>query len=104
MPSTTETSTPPQPTGTFQIHYFATAASYTRKQTECLPAPLPLSKLFGVLEQRYPGIKEKVLVSCGVSLGMEYVDVNEDDDDDDGDATMINPGDEVGIIPPVSSG
>lgn len=99
MPSTTETSTPPQPTGTFQIHYFATAASYTRKQTECLPAPLPLSKLFGVLEQRYPGIKEKVLVSCGVSLGMEYVDVNDDDD-----VTMINPGDEVGIIPPVSSG
>lgn len=33
---------------------------------------------------------------------MEYVDVNEDDDDDD--VTMINPGDEVGIIPPVSSG
>lgn len=40
-----------------------------------------------------------MLVSCGVSLGMEYVDVNDDDD-----VTMINPGDEVGIIPPVSSG
>ncbi|KAL1855062.1 hypothetical protein Plec18170_004476 [Paecilomyces lecythidis] len=95
-------------TGTFQIHYFASAASYTQKQTESLPAPLPLSKLFSVLEERHPGIREKVLVSCGVSLGMEYVDVEELEKEEQQDArrerVMIKPGDEIGIIPPVSSG
>lgn len=46
-----------------------------------------------------------MLVSCGVSLGMEYVDVNDNDNGGSGgEGVMINPGDEVGIIPPVSSG
>ncbi|EEH36419.1 molybdopterin synthase small subunit CnxG [Paracoccidioides lutzii Pb01] len=99
--------TPP----TFQIHYFATASSYTKKQTETLPAPLPLSKLFDLLESRYPGIKEKVLVSCAVSVGLEYVDVDADVVNVDGkerkdarDVRIIGPGEEVAIIPPVSSG
>ncbi|PYH94155.1 Molybdopterin synthase sulfur carrier subunit [Aspergillus ellipticus CBS 707.79] len=85
---------------TFQIHYFASASTYTGKQTEHLAAPLPLSQLFDTLEALYPGIREKVLVSCGVSLGEEYVDVN----GDDGSVVVIGPGDEVAIIPPVSSG
>ncbi|EEH48271.1 uncharacterized protein PADG_04355 [Paracoccidioides brasiliensis Pb18] len=96
---------------TFQIHYFSTASSYTKKQTESLPAPLPLSKLFDLLESRYPGIKEKVLVSCAVSVGLEYVDVDADVVNVDGkerkdarDVRMIGPGEEVAIIPPVSSG
>ncbi|GAD98405.1 conserved hypothetical protein [Paecilomyces variotii No. 5] len=93
-------------TGTFQIHYFATAASFTQKQTESLAAPLPLWKLFSVLEERYPGIREKVLVSCGVSLGMEYVDVEELEKEGGkegvGEGVVIKPGDEVGIIPPVT--
>ncbi|OJD09485.1 hypothetical protein ACJ73_10277 [Blastomyces percursus] len=107
---------------TFQIYYFSTASAYTKKQTESLPAPLPLPKLFDLLESRYPGIKEKVLVSCAVSVGLEYVDVD-GDGDGDGDVTkadgeegggggeqqdkevrMIAPGEEVAIIPPVSSG
>ncbi|KAE8149886.1 Cys/Met metabolism PLP-dependent enzyme-domain-containing protein [Aspergillus avenaceus] len=81
---------------TFQIHYFSTATTYTGKNTEALPAPLPLTHLFDVLESKYPGIKEKILASCGVSLNEEYVDVN-----DDG---VIEAGSEVAIIPPVSSG
>ncbi|OAX80588.1 hypothetical protein ACJ72_05077 [Emergomyces africanus] len=97
---------------TFQIHYFSTASAYTRKQTESLPAPLPLPKLFDLLESRYPGIKEKVLVSCAVSVGLEYVDVDVDvrnvdgkkEDVDPADVRVIGPGEEVGIIPPVSSG
>ncbi|CAK41042.1 hypothetical protein ASPNIDRAFT_50306 [Aspergillus niger ATCC 1015] len=83
---------------TFQIHYFASASTYTGKQTERLPAPLPLPQLFDTLESMYPGIKEKVLTSCGVSLGDEYVDVEADIQ------VMIHPGDEVAVIPPVSSG
>ncbi|PWY62718.1 molybdopterin synthase sulfur carrier subunit [Aspergillus eucalypticola CBS 122712] len=84
---------------TFQIHYFASASTYTGKQTERLPAPLPLPRLFDTLESMYPGIKEKVLSSCGVSLGDEYVDVEAD-----GEVVVIKPGDEVAVIPPVSSG
>lgn len=91
----------PQP-NTFQIHYFSSASSYTNKQTEYLPAPLPLKKLFETLEGMYPGIREKVLRSCGVSLGLEYVDI--EDGDGDGEERVIMAGEEVGIIPPVSSG
>jgi molybdopterin synthase sulfur carrier subunit len=94
---------------TFHIYYFASASSYTKKDTETLPAPLPLSDLFAVLENRYPGIRERVLRSCGVSLGLEYVDVEEAErgksaGKEEGPVVVIRAGDEVGIIPPVSSG
>ncbi|KGO69821.1 Molybdopterin synthase/thiamin biosynthesis sulfur carrier, beta-grasp [Penicillium italicum] len=79
---------------TFTIHYFATASQYTSKNTESLPAPLKLSALFGELEQRYPGIVQKVLSTCGVSLNGEYVDVEEDTE------VVIQAGGEVAIIPP----
>ncbi|KAL1964538.1 hypothetical protein VTN77DRAFT_6835 [Rasamsonia byssochlamydoides] len=113
-PHTTENHPPapaePKATGTFQIHYFASAASYTKKDTEALPAPLPLRHLFSLLEEKYPGIRERVLRSCSVSLGLEYVDVDEEDNDGDEGGSgssrgiVIQAGDEVGIIPPVSSG
>jgi molybdopterin converting factor small subunit len=90
---------------TFQIHYFASASTYTGKNTERLPAPLPLSSLFNTLEALYPGIKEKVLVSCSVSLGDEYVDVEVDGGAEGSErSVVIGDGDEVAIIPPVSSG
>ncbi|PGH32253.1 hypothetical protein GX50_04984 [[Emmonsia] crescens] len=93
---------------TFQIHYFSTASAYTKKQTESLPAPLPLPKLFDLLESRYPGIKEKVLEGCAVSVGLDYVDVDVINVDgkevEQDEVRMIGPGEEVAIIPPVSSG
>lgn len=85
-------------TETFTIHYFATASQYTSKNTESLPAPLPLSALFPLLEEHYPGITEKVLCSCGVSVEGEYVDVELDKD------LLILGQQEVAVIPPVSSG
>jgi molybdopterin converting factor small subunit len=88
----------------FQIIYFSTASSYTGKQTEILPAPLPLNKLFDLLEERYPGIRGKVLASCAVTLDLEYVEIDDGVEDKDRVPVMIKPGDEVGIIPPVSSG
>lgn len=90
----------------FQIHYFAAASSYTQRETERLPAPTPLSRLFPLLEEKYPGIREKVLSSCSVALGGEYVDIDLDSgvgNAEDKDR-VIAPGDEVAIIPPVSSG
>lgn len=82
----------------FQIYYFSTASSYTNKNTEALPAPLPLAQLFDTLESRYPGIREKVLQSCGVSVGDEYVDI-EEAEQSQGEGRVIQTGDEVAIIP-----
>lgn len=83
-----------QESETFTIHYFAAATTHTSKNTELLPAPLPLSDLFPELERRYPGFE--VLKASAVSLNGGYVD--------EGENVVIRVGDEVAIIPPVSSG
>jgi molybdopterin converting factor small subunit len=93
-------STSKAPAGHFTILYFATASSHTSVDSEYLPAPLALSKLFDELEQRYAGITEKVLGSCLVTVNLEYVDVPEEGNSE----VVIKEGDEVAIIPPVSSG
>jgi len=85
------------PEGKFKLLYFAAASSFTKKQTEELPAPLRISDLFSELDKKYPGMKAKVLDSCAVTVNLEYVDLEEN-------STVIKDGDEVGIIPPVSSG
>ncbi|KAI8159146.1 Molybdopterin synthase sulfur carrier subunit [Colletotrichum sp. SAR 10_70] len=85
----------------FNVLFFASAGSFTSKQSDVFPAPLPLKKLFDILEERYSGIKEKVLESCLVTVNLEYVDIP---GPEDGDRPDIQAGDEVAIIPPVSSG
>ena len=87
--------------GTFTLLLFAAAQTYAGTSSLSLPAPMPLSQLFPALEARFAGITQKVLGSCAVSLNLEYVDVPEEGSKDD---TVIQVGDEVGIIPPVSSG
>jgi len=88
----------PTPTGTFKILYFAYASSHTKKSEELLPAPMQLSELFETLDKKYPRMKEKVLESCMVTVNLEYVDM------DTSEEKELKAGDEVGIIPPVSSG
>jgi molybdopterin converting factor small subunit len=88
------------PAGHFTILYFASASSYTSKSSESLLAPLPLSKLFETLDEKYNGMKVKVLESCLVTVNLEYVDIPEDAASE----PVIQEGDEVAIIPPVSSG
>lgn len=87
----------------FRILYFASAASFARKSSDTLPAPMPITNLFGALETKYPGIREAVLDSCAVTVNLEYVDVEEEDGGEKG-SVVIKVGDEVAIIPPVSSG
>ena len=93
------------PPGHFSILYFASASSFTGKAGEILQAPLNVDRLYDVLEDRYSGIKDQILSSCSVTINLHYVDVL-DNTDDDGDMEhkIIKEGDEVAIIPPVSSG
>lgn len=90
------------PAGHFTILYFAAASTFAGKTTEYLPAPLHVCDLFAKLDDTYPGIKEKVLGSCAITINLEYVDL--DEDGAVGSDREIKEGDEVAIIPPVSSG
>ena len=97
-------STPLDPSpGHFRILYFASVKDLTQRDSENMTAPLPLSKLFETLEQKYNGLKmSRILESCLVTVNLEYVDVAGNAVTDK--ETIINDGDEVALIPPVSSG
>ncbi|KAH0541637.1 hypothetical protein GP486_008699, partial [Trichoglossum hirsutum] len=98
--------------GHFTLLYFASASSFTEKDSETFQAPLSLLGLFNELEKKYPGIRDKVLCRCAVTINLKYVDVDigsdGGEDEPDGhtseDALIIKGGDEVALIPPVSSG
>lgn len=100
------TMAPKPPKGHFNILYFASAGSYTGKNVEALPAPLPLKKLFATLEGRYQGIGASVLDHSLVTINLTYVEVpsSEDGEAEEVEEVIIHEGDEVAIIPPVSSG
>ena len=91
------------PAGHFSILYFASATSYTHKQHEFFPSPVQLAQLPDLLEKQYPGIKETVLGSCALTVNLDYVDVEEESQKGE-QGLVIREGDEVAIIPPVSSG
>ena len=90
--------------GHFRLLYFASAASFTRQESDEFPAPLPTKELFKLLEHKYPGITKSVLASSAVTVNLDYVDMDEADDTTNSEATVIQELDEVAIIPPVSSG
>jgi molybdopterin synthase sulfur carrier subunit len=99
--------------GYFTLLYFASASSFTKKDSERFQAPLPLPKLFDILEERYPGIKDKVLCYCAVTINLNYMDLDITGGERNKtkwvepvieDAAVIKEGDEVALIPPVSSG
>ena len=100
-------STKPRP-GHFRILYFASASSFTGQTSDDLPAPLPVTDLFDVLEKKYPGFHKQVLCCCAVTINLNYVDLDEYKDGDSSrvhaQESFIREADEVAIIPPVSSG
>ena len=85
----------------YRILYFGAASTYTGKASEYLPAAVPITDLFAQLENVYPGITPKVLRTCLVSVNLEYVNVDVEEGEEE---FVIEEGDEVCIIPPVSSG
>ena len=96
---------PKPPPGHFILLYFASASSFTGKTAEIFQAPINLKDLFDFLEAKYSGIKDRVLDSCAVTVNLHYVDIVDDDEgSQEPPHRIISEGDEVGIIPPVSSG
>lgn len=96
---------PRPPEGHFNVLYFASASSFTSKEYDTFPAPLSVGGLFNALEEKYSGIRGKVLGSCLVTVNLNYVDTPSiDDQDASNPGRIIQEGDEVAIIPPVSSG
>ena len=60
---------------------------------------MALIELYNHLEKLYPGLKKYVLDSCALTVNEEYVDSHDNDSN-----MTLHEGDEVAIIPPVSSG
>ncbi|KPI42719.1 putative UTP--glucose-1-phosphate uridylyltransferase [Cyphellophora attinorum] len=101
--------------GTFNLLLFASASTFCNNlESLSLPAPTTLPQLFNTLESHFPGIKKKVLRSSAITVNLEYVDFEVDSEGsvtkvggvegkEDGDV-VIRRGDEVGVVPPVSSG
>ncbi|KEF56986.1 uncharacterized protein A1O9_07176 [Exophiala aquamarina CBS 119918] len=129
--STTTTTTTKTAGGgkeTFTLLLFATAASYTDTESLSLPGPTTLGDVFQTLETRFPGFLRKILAGAAVTLNLEYVDVGFPQGEADSESelesqaeamawpwaewkstlegwgTAVKIGDEVGVIPPVSSG
>lgn len=96
-------SAPRAPAGQFTVLYFASSSSYTHKQHDFFSGPLLLSQVPDLLEKRYPGIKEKILGSCALTVNLDYVDMEEEAGKGE-QGLVVQAGDEIAIIPPVSSG
>jgi molybdopterin synthase sulfur carrier subunit len=92
------------PPGCFTLLYFAAASSYVDKSFEHLQAPLAATELFVELEKKHPGIKDKILDSCALTVNLDYVDLEDELAKSPEVRLVIKEGDEVAIIPPVSSG
>lgn len=101
-PTTNNSSTTTK--STFTLLLFASAGTYAGQDSITLPAPMPLSRLFSTLESKFTGITAKVLESSAVTVNLDYVDMPTGGAEGENQGLVIKQGDEVAIIPPVSSG
>lgn len=98
--------------GKLTLLLFASASTFAGGlETLTLPAPTTLREVFTALETRFPGMTKRVLAGAAVTVNLEYVDFEIEELERRGEGESregldmpLNPGDEVGIIPPVSSG
>lgn len=90
---------------TFTLLLFASAQSYCDDTDSMqLQAPTTLKGALEELERKFPGFGEKILKSSQIAVNLDYVDWTWDQREIKGAAVTIQPGDEVGIVPPVSAG
>jgi molybdopterin synthase sulfur carrier subunit len=100
--------------GLCTVLFFAAASTYTTQESTTLRGGVSLRQLLADLETKFPGFTSKIISGSAITVNLEYVDFNVDElskgnaadekDAADGLGMIVQPGDEVGIIPPVSSG
>jgi molybdopterin synthase sulfur carrier subunit len=95
--------------GTFTVLLFASASSFASDtESLVLNAPSSLREVVAELEARWPRISEKVLRGCAWCVNLEYVDFDVQVGNGEGKGgeaeVVIEAGDEVAVVPPVSSG
>jgi molybdopterin converting factor small subunit len=77
------------------IEYYGPSTQYTSVKEERVSL-FSLKELFQHWDSVYEGFSEYVRQSCGLTINLEYVDLNE--------SVKLDDSDEVAVIPPVSSG
>jgi molybdopterin converting factor small subunit len=80
----------------FTVLYFGPLKSLTGKSSETIGSDITITQLLSHLATAYEDVQ--LIKSCAVSVNLEYVDSEEYDQ------TTLKNGDEVALIPPVSSG
>lgn len=95
----------------FSLLYFGPLADLAGQQKEVVEITttmaasnegLTISELYKYVGSRHGDSAAILLDSCAVAVNMEYLE--EDTETGSSNAIVIRPGDEVAIIPPVSSG
>jgi len=97
---------------TFTVLLFASASTYAGGvETLHFRGPTTLAEIFVTLETKFPGFTDKILKSSAVTVDLEYVEFEIDDGKQREDTISgqgldrtVQPGSELAIIPPVSSG
>ena len=92
-------------TATIQVLVPTPLRRYTEGQAKVTAAGATVADLLTDLDNRYPGLKERICESDGQIRRFVNVFVNGDNVRDGlGAATALKPGDEVGIIPAMAGG
>lgn len=79
------------------IEYFGPSKDFTKKTSEQVSDIITLQNLYDHLTLTYSReFQSYVQQNCGITLNYEYIDRNQD--------IRFKDGDEICIIPPVSSG
>ena len=92
-------------TATIQVLIPTPLRRYTEGQAKVAASGGTLADLLSDLDERYPGLKERICEDDGQIRRFVNVFVNGDNvRDGQGAATALKPGDEVGIIPAMAGG
>lgn len=81
------------------VEYYGPSTSFTLgAKSETVDNVQCLDDLFQHWDRNFKGLSEYVRQSCGLTVNLEYIDIELKDQ------IILDKNDEVAIIPPVSSG
>lgn len=90
------------------VEYFGPATDVTHKREDLVAMesfPVSLTKVWGWIKEKYGSeFGDYIITACNIALNTEYIDFDKENPTIAFDQVQIQDGDEVVIIPPVSSG